>query len=78
MSLLELHWRQVAECRVQSACVVNLLDERRDTFNNLCKIPIFVEIDVLAFERLHKALGLGIGFSRRMRRIGTLKSESSE
>jgi hypothetical protein len=53
--LLKLRRRQVSKCRVQSAHVVNLVDERRDTFNDICKIPIFTEIAVLALERAHKA-----------------------
>jgi hypothetical protein len=72
-----LHWWQVAESRVQSPCIVNLVDERRDTLSDLRKIPIFVEIDVLALQRLHEALGIGIGSSRQMLHIETLRSESS-
>jgi len=58
--------------------VINLVDERCNTLKDLGKIPIFIEIDVLAFERLHKALGLGIGSSHQMRHIGTLRNEPSE
>ena len=45
---------------MQSTYVVNLVDERWDTLNTFPEIPIFIEIDVLALERLHKTFGLGI------------------
>ena len=60
MSLLKLHWWQIAQGRVQSARVINLIDELWETFNDLLVTAIFVQVDMLAFERLHETFGFGV------------------
>jgi hypothetical protein len=60
MSLLELHWWQVAQGRVQSARVINLTNELWETFNELLVTAIFIQVDMLGFECLHETFGFGV------------------
>jgi hypothetical protein len=50
--LLELHWRDVAQGRVQPAAVVNLVDEARKARDDLIEGLIVAEVNLLALERL--------------------------
>ena len=59
MLLLELHGRQIAERRVQTARVINLVDKAREPRYHVFETPIVIEID-FTFEGFHKTLGLGI------------------
>jgi hypothetical protein len=60
MFALKLHWREISESRVQSAVVVDLVNETRESRYNVFRTAIVVEVDFFAFEGFHKALGLGI------------------
>jgi len=60
MLLLELHGRQIAERRVQSAMVIKLVDKAREPRYHVFETAIVIEIDFLTFEGFHKTLGLGI------------------
>ncbi len=67
-----LDWARISpEVEVVAGCVVSLIalaassrapsavDELWNALNDLPKSPIFVEVDVVALERLHEILGLG-------------------
>jgi hypothetical protein len=47
-SLLELHWRDVAQSRVQPAAVVDLVDEVRKAHDNLIEGLVVAEVNFLA------------------------------
>ena len=57
---LELRGREIAERRVQSARVINLVDKAREPRYHVFETAIVIEIDFLTFEGFHKTLGLGI------------------
>jgi hypothetical protein len=58
--ILELCWAQVAERGVESAAVVDLIDEVQKVGGHALEGFVIHQIDRLDFKRLHEALGLGI------------------
>src|SRR6266849_10416657 len=52
--------RQVAQGRMQALAVVHLIDEVRDGGADLLAVAILLQIHLLALERLHETLGLGV------------------
>src|SRR6202453_5241882 len=62
--VLELNGRLIADRRVQSAGVVEVVDEGADLALGVFKAAIGLAVDFLGFERTHEALGLGVVLRR--------------
>ena len=58
--IFELLRTEIAECGVQSACVVDVIDEPRKVCSDIFEGLVGHRIDGLDLERLHEALGLGV------------------
>src|SRR3954452_22919921 len=57
---LELHGWQIAQGRVKTLSVIDLLEELVDGGARFCQVPVFVAMDLLVFECFHKRLAGGI------------------
>ena len=57
---LERDRRPVAERGVQPLAIVDLVDEDADVVRRVAVIAITGAVDLLALERSHEALGLGV------------------
>ena len=60
MLLLELHGADVAECGVQAALIVNIVDEPGKLFGEFIEVPERHRIDRFDFERFHEALRVSV------------------
>src|SRR4051794_21704771 len=58
--ILELLWAQIAQRRMESAGVVDLLNEVGKVFSNVLEVLESHRVNRLDLQRLHEALGLGI------------------
>lgn len=60
MLILELLRAEIAERGMQSACVVDLIDEARKIGGDIVESLVGHRVDGLDLERFHVALGLGV------------------
>jgi glutathione S-transferase len=56
----ELHWRKIAQRRVQPVPVVDFIDEAWQPRDHFIEALVITEVNLLAFERLHEALGFAV------------------
>jgi hypothetical protein len=60
VAVLELLRAEIAQSGVETAAVVDLVDESRKVLGDVCEGFVGHRIDGFDLERLHKALGLGV------------------
>src|SRR6516165_1185548 len=58
--ILELDGTPIAEGAMESACVVDLINEVRKVGNDVCERFVVPEVNRFDLQRLHEALGLGV------------------
>src|SRR6478752_2964095 len=57
---LELGWRPIAQCRVQTFLVVDLFQELRDRSSGIGQIAVFIAQNLFILERFHERLDSGV------------------
>src|ERR1700735_4764237 len=62
--VFELNGRLIADRGMQSAGIVDVVDEGADLVLGVLAAAITLSVDLLGFERMHEALGLGVVLRR--------------